>query len=273
MGRLQDKVCLITGAARGQGAVEARLFASEGARVWLTDVRDAEGRAVAEETGGEYRRLDVRDAGAWNALVAELLDAAGCIDVLVNNAGIFQAKRLVETEPEDFEAVMAVNCTGVYLGMRAVAPAMSEAGRGSIVNISSIAGLGGARSAFAYSASKWAVRGMTKSAAFELGRRGVRVNSIHPGMIETEMLHQVAGTPTAAECCGPCPSAGWARRRRSPASRSSSRATKVPTARAASSSSTAASPQSETGRPERVRSCSALRGNWQPMREIGSSPV
>ena len=193
MGRLQDKVCLITGAARGQGAVEARLFAREGARVWLTDVRDGEGRAVAEEAGGEYRRLDVRDAGAWGALVAELLDAAGCIDVLVNNAGIFQAKRLIETEPEDFEAVMAVNCTGVYLGMRAVAPAMSEAGRGSIVNISSIAGLGGARSAFAYSASKWAVRGMTKSAAFELGRRGVRVNSIHPGMIETEMLHQVAG--------------------------------------------------------------------------------
>ncbi len=193
MGRLQDKVCLITGAARGQGAVEARLFASEGARVWLTDVRDEEGRAVAEEIGGEYRPLDVRDAGAWEALVAEMLDAAECIDVLVNNAGIFQAKRLVETEPEDFEAVMAVNCTGVYLGMRAVAPAMSAAGRGSIVNISSIAGLGGARSAFAYSASKWTVRGMTKSAAFELGRSGVRVNSIHPGLIETEMLHQVAG--------------------------------------------------------------------------------
>ncbi|MDE0061956.1 MAG: SDR family oxidoreductase [Gammaproteobacteria bacterium] len=193
MGRLQDKVCLITGAARGQGAVEARLFASEGARVWLTDVRDGEGGAVAEEIGGEYRSLDVRDAGAWEALVAEMLDASKRIDVLVNNAGIFQAKRLIETDLKDFDAVMAVNCTGVFLGMRAVAPAMAEAGRGSIVNISSIAGLGGARSAFAYSASKWAVRGMTKSAAFELGRRGVRVNSIHPGMIETEMLHQVAG--------------------------------------------------------------------------------
>ena len=193
MGRLQDRVCLITGAARGQGAAEARLFASEGARVWLTDVRDGEGRAVAEEVSGEYRRLDVREASAWDALVAEVLEAAGGIDVLVNNAGVFQAKRLIETEPGDFGAVMAVNCTGVFLGMRAVAPAMSKAGRGSIVNVSSIAGLVGAPRAFAYGASKWAVRGMTKSAAFELGRSGIRVNSIHPGLIETEMLHQVAG--------------------------------------------------------------------------------
>ena len=193
MGRLEDKVCLITGAARGQGAVEARLFAAEGGTVWLTDVRDAEGRAVAEEIGGEYRRLDVRDAVAWDALVAEILDAAGRIDVLVNNAGIFRPNRLIETEPGEFETTMAVNCTGAFLGMRAVAPAMSEAGRGSIVNISSIAGLRGVRSAFAYSASKWAVRGMTRSAALELGRSGVRVNSIHPGMIETEMLRELAG--------------------------------------------------------------------------------
>ena len=193
MGRLEDKVCLITGAARGQGAVEARLFAAEGGTVWLTDVRDEEGRALAAETGGEYRHLDVRDAGAWDFLVTEILDAGKGIDVLVNNAGIFQARRLLETEPEDFETVMAVNCTGVYLGMRAVAPAMSGAGGGSIVNISSVAGLAGAPRAFAYGASKWAVRGMTKSAAFELGRQGIRVNSIHPGLIETEMLHQVAG--------------------------------------------------------------------------------
>ncbi|MCY4565552.1 MAG: SDR family oxidoreductase [Gammaproteobacteria bacterium] len=193
MGRLEDKVCLITGAARGQGAVEARLFAAEGGTVWLTDVRDEEGRALAAEVGGEYRHLDVRDAVAWDSLVAEILDAGGRIDVLVNNAGIFQARRLLETEPEEFETVMAVNCTGVYLGMRAVAPAMGETGGGSIVNISSIAGLAGAPRAFAYGASKWAVRGMTKSAAYELGRQGIRVNSIHPGMIETEMLYQVAG--------------------------------------------------------------------------------
>ena len=193
MGRLQDKVCLITGAARGQGAAEARLFAAEGARVWLTDVRDAEGGALASEIGGEYRHLDVSGARAWESVVAEVVDASGRIDVLVNNAAIFHAKRLCETGPEDFEAVMAVNCTGVFLGMRAVAPVMIEAGRGSIVNISSIAGLVGARSAFAYSASKWAVRGMTKSAALDLGRRGIRVNSIYPGFIETDMLHQVSG--------------------------------------------------------------------------------
>ena len=193
MGRLENKVCLITGAARGQGAVEARLFAAEGGTVWLTDVRDEGGRALAAELGGEYRHLDVRDAAAWDSLVAEILDAGKRLDVLVNNAGIFQARRLLETEPEDFETVMAVNCTGVYLGMRAVAPAMSETGGGSIVNISSIAGLAGAPRAFAYGASKWAVRGMTKSAAYELGRQGIRVNSIHPGMIETEMLYQVAG--------------------------------------------------------------------------------
>lgn len=193
MGRLEDRVCLITGAARGMGAAEARLFAAEGGRVWLTDIRDREGRALAAEIGGEYRQLDVREAAAWDALVGEILDTTGRIDVLVNNAGIYQQGRVFETEPEDFEAVMAVNCTGVYLGMRAVAPAMREAGSGSIVNISSMAGLVAATGAFAYGASKWAVRGMTKTAAVELARCGIRVNSIHPGIIETEMLQQLPG--------------------------------------------------------------------------------
>ena len=193
MGRLQDKVCLVTGAARGQGAAEARLFAAEDARVWLTDVLDAEGQSLAAEIGGEYRHLDVRDADAWEALMSELLKASGRIDALINNAGIFRTGRLFEIEPQDFQAVMDVNCTGVFLGMRAVAPAMREAGQGAIVNISSVAGLGAAPGAFAYGTSKWAVRGMTKTAAVELGRRGIRVNSIHPGLIETEMLQQVPG--------------------------------------------------------------------------------
>ena len=193
MGRLDGKVCLITGASKGQGAAAARLFAEEGAQVWLADLLDETGAALAAEIGGAYRHLDIRDAGAWESVVAEILRTAGRTDVLVNDAGVFLARRLLETEPEDFEAVMAVNCTGVFLGMRAVAPAMSDAGRGSIINISSIAGLVGAFNAFAYGASKWAVRGMTKSAALDLGRRGIRVNSVHPGFIETDMLQQIPG--------------------------------------------------------------------------------
>ena len=193
MGRLQDKVCLITGAARGQGAAEAKLFAAEGAQVWLTDVLDAEGQALAAEVGGEYRHLDVREADVWEALASEITGASGRIDALINNAGVFRTGRLFEIGPEEFQTVMDVNCTGVFLGMRAVAPAMQEASQGAIVNISSIAGLGAAHGAFAYGASKWAVRGMTKTAAVELGRHGIRVNSIHPGLIETEMLHQVPG--------------------------------------------------------------------------------
>ncbi len=193
MKRLQDKVCLITGAARGQGAAEARLFTEEGATVWLADVRDAEGGALAAEIRAQYRRLDVRDADAWEALVSEILDAHRRLDVLINNAGIFRTGRLWEISPKDFQEVMDVNCTGVFLGMRAVAPAMGAAGGGAIVNISSIAGLAAAPGAFAYGTAKWAVRGMTKTAAVEFARRGVRVNSIHPGLIETEMLHQVPG--------------------------------------------------------------------------------
>lgn len=193
MKRLQDKICLITGAARGQGAAEARLFTEEGATVWLADVRDAQGDALAAEIRAQYRPLDVRDADAWDSLVSEIQDTHGRLDVLINNAGIFRTGRLWEISPQDFQEVMDVNCTGVFLGMRAVAPAMQAAGGGAIVNISSIAGLAAAPGAFAYGTAKWAVRGMTKTAAVEFARRGVRVNSIHPGLIETEMLHQVPG--------------------------------------------------------------------------------
>lgn len=193
MGRLDNKVCLITGAARGQGAAEARLFAAEGGTVWLTDVLDADGTAVAEEIGGTYRHLDVRDESAWGDLVGEMVDAHGRIDVLINNAGIFASGRHFETDVADFQRVMDVNCLGVFLGMRAVSPIMREQGSGSIVNISSLAGLTGGIGAFAYTTSKWAVRGMTKAAAAENGRRNVRVNSIHPGLINTDMLQQLPG--------------------------------------------------------------------------------
>ena len=193
MGRLDGKVCLITGAARGQGAAEARLFAAEGGTVWLTDVLDAEGAALADEIGAAYRHLDVRDESAWAVLVAEMVQAAGRVDVLVNNAGIFATGRHFEIDAAEFQRVMDVNCLGVFLGMRAVSPVMREQGSGSIVNISSLAGLTGAAGAFAYGTSKWAVRGMTKAAAVENGRRNVRVNSIHPGLIDTDMLQQLPG--------------------------------------------------------------------------------
>lgn len=191
MGRLDGKICLITGAARGQGAEEARLFASEGATVWLTDVLDELGLATASDIGGTYRHLDVRSETEWSALVAEILGRDARIDVLVNNAGIFRSNRMRDTSLEEFRTVMDVNCVGVFLGMRAVAPSMREAGSGSIVNISSLAGMQAAAGAFAYGTSKWAVRGMTKSAAVELARHAVRVNSIHPGLIETDMLGQI----------------------------------------------------------------------------------
>ncbi len=195
MGRLDEKVCLITGAARGQGAVEAKLFAEEGATVWLTDVLDEDGTAMAEAAGGTYRHLDVRNEDEWSALIDEIVRRDGRIDVLVNNAGIFRSDKMLDTSVEDFRNVMSVNCLGVFLGMRTVAGPMREAGAGSIVNISSLAGLQAASGAFAYGTSKWAVRGMTKTAAVELARRGVRVNSIHPGLIETDMLDQLHVEP------------------------------------------------------------------------------
>ncbi len=193
MGRLDGKVCLITGAARGQGAAEARLFAAEGGKVWLADVLDGEGAALAEEIGADYRHLDVRDESAWAGLVQEMVQTSGRVDVLINNAGIFATGRHFEIDAAEFQRIMDVNCLGVFLGMRAVSPVMRDQGSGSIVNISSLAGMSGAAGAFAYGTSKWAVRGMTKAAAVENGRRNVRVNSIHPGLIDTDMLQQLPG--------------------------------------------------------------------------------
>ena len=200
MGRLEGKVCVITGGARGQGAAEARLFAAQGASVWITDVLDDEGEALAQDIGARYRHLDVREEQAWADLVDEVVTADERIDVLVNNAGIFRGSRLVHTSTEEFNQVMDINCTGVFLGMRAVAPVMIQHGAGSIVNISSLAGMRGSMGAIAYGASKWAVRGMTKTAAVELARKGVRVNSIHPGLIETPMADELGvGTDRIAQ--------------------------------------------------------------------------
>lgn len=191
MGRLADKVCLITGGARGQGAAEGALFSAEGAAVWLADVLDEQGSATAGTIGCEYRHLDVRQEEEWLSLVDEITTVSGQIDVLINNAGIFRANKLIDTPKEEFELVMDINCTGVFLGLKVVGRHMREQGSGSIINISSVAGMTGTPGAIAYGASKWAVRGMTKTAAVELARHGVRVNSIHPGVIETDMLDDI----------------------------------------------------------------------------------
>jgi 3alpha(or 20beta)-hydroxysteroid dehydrogenase len=189
MGRLDGKVTIITGAARGQGAEEARLFAAEGASVVLTDVLDDAGRRTAADIErAQYLHLDVRSEAEWQATVDAVIAQHGQIDVLVNNAGVDLAKRFELTTLEDFERVVAINQTGVFLGMRTVARALIAAHRcGSIVNVSSVAGMEGVKGRAAYGSTKWAVRGMTKIGALEWGEHGIRVNSIHPGIIETPM--------------------------------------------------------------------------------------
>ena len=189
MGRLDGKVALISGAARGMGQAEARLFASEGAKVAICDVIDGEGKAVAEEIGSSalYQHLDVTSEDEWAEAVAATTAAFGKLDVLVNNAGIAEYAPLAEMTLDSYRRVTEVNQTGVFLGMRAVVEPLTAAGGGSILNISSIDGMMGMDNLMSYVASKWAVRGMTKAAARELGPRGIRVNSIHPGFILTEM--------------------------------------------------------------------------------------
>ncbi|MEM9517561.1 MAG: glucose 1-dehydrogenase [Actinomycetota bacterium] len=189
MGRLDGKVALVTGGARGQGAAEARRFVAEGAMVYLTDVLDEEGQATADELGdaATFLHQDVTSEDEWTALAEGIVEAQGHIDVLVNNAGVFQMAPLLGTSLDDWNRIIAINQTGVFLGMREVGRKMRDRGAGSIINISSIAGLSGAAMAHAYAATKWAVRGMTKSAATEFAPDGVRVNSVHPGIIDTPM--------------------------------------------------------------------------------------
>ncbi len=191
MGKLDGKVALITGAARGQGEAEARLFVEEGARIVMADVLDGEGQVVAKDLGdaARYCHLDVTSEVGWTAAVDIATSEFGRLDILVNNAGILRLAPLVSTTIDDYMAVINVNQVGVFLGMRAVIPAMAANRSGSIVNISSIDGLIGMAGSVAYVASKFAVRGMTKVAALELGPLGIRVNSIHPGGVDTPMIH------------------------------------------------------------------------------------
>jgi len=194
-GRIAGKVALITGGARGQGRQEAQRFAAEGATVYITDVLDDVGAAAATELGDAvtYLHHDVTSEADWAAVIAGIVEAHGRIDVLVNNAGIFSMTPALDTTLDAWNQMIAINQTGVFLGIRDVGRQMCEQGSGSIINISSIAGLAGVGGAHAYAASKWAVRGMSKSAALEFAGRGVRVNSVHPGIIDTDMLREFGG--------------------------------------------------------------------------------
>ncbi len=189
MKRLDGKVILISGGARGQGAAEARLCVAEGARVVIGDLLEADGQKLAAELGSAavFLRQDVTKEADWDAAV-KAAEALGGLHGLVNTAGIYQPAPLMQTSTELFERHMRINQLGCFLGMKAVVPAMERAGAGSIVNISSVAGLRGSPGAIAYSSTKWALRGMTKAAAADLAPKGIRVNSVHPGPIDTEML-------------------------------------------------------------------------------------
>src|SRR5713101_4872343 len=202
MGRLDGKVALITGGARGMGKSHVRHFVAEGARVVFGDVLDDRGAAVAAGLGEKscrYVHHDVTSEADWAAAVATALDAFGRLDVLVNNAGVLKFATIADMPLADFRRILEVNAVGCWLGMKAVIEPMTTAGGGSIVNISSIEGFTGAAGLSAYSASKFAVRGMTKAAAQELGQFGIRVNSVHPGGVLTSMVLEAAQTRTAGE--------------------------------------------------------------------------
>ncbi|HEX2174869.1 MAG TPA: glucose 1-dehydrogenase [Nocardioidaceae bacterium] len=195
MGRLDGKVALVTGSARGQGAAVAQRFVDEGARVVVADVLDDVGKETASALGDSayFRHLDVSDEHEWASAVEEAAATFGRLDVLVNNAGVLHFAAIADQTVEDFWRVVSVNQLGCFLGMRTVASVMTAQGGGSIVNVSSIEGLAGAPFLIAYNSTKFAIRGMTKTAALELGASGIRVNSVHPGLIDTGMTRAAAG--------------------------------------------------------------------------------
>lgn len=204
MARLDGKVAIVTGGAQGQGAAISEAFVAEGARVVIADVADEPGALLAKEIeqrhpGAAYfRHHDVSDEASWTELVGEVNERFGPVGVLANNAGILRFGEIAAGDLADVELMWRVNQMGVFLGMRAVVPTMQENGGGSIINASSVEGLAGMAGCAGYAATKWAIRGMTKCAAMELGPRGIRVNSVHPGMIDTPMT-RVHGGDAAME--------------------------------------------------------------------------
>ena len=198
--RLEGKVALISGGARGQGATEGQLFVDEGAKVVLADILDVEGEATAaqiREHGGDasYIHLDVTSEDDWRAAIEFTLQTYGRLDILVNNAAIYRRTPIVDTEVEEWRQIMEINSTGVFLGTKHAIPAMRRSGSGSIINISSTAGLVGSGRGSAYGASKGSVRLFTKYTAIQHATENIRANSIHPGPIDTEMIADNIGTP------------------------------------------------------------------------------
>lgn len=188
MNRLENKVALVTGGARGLGAATVRLMAAEGAKVVFGDVLDAEGEALAKDIGDDvvFLHMDVTEQADWDAAI-ERAQAFGPLNILVNNAAVVHMAALTETTDEDYLRVFKINQFGTFIGMRSVVEPMKAAGVGSIINVSSIDGLHSSAGLSAYSSTKWAVRGLTKNAAIELGQYGIRVNSVHPGGMYTAM--------------------------------------------------------------------------------------
>ena len=198
--RLEGKVALISGGARGQGATEGQLFVDEGAKVVLADILDVEGEAAAaqiRENGGDasYVHLDVASEDDWRSAVEFTLQTYGRLDILINNAAIYKRTPIVDTDVEEWRQIMEVNSTGVFLGTKHAIPAMQRSGGGSIINISSTAGLVGSGRGSAYGASKGSVRLFTKYTAIQHALDGIRANSIHPGPIDTEMIADNLATP------------------------------------------------------------------------------
>lgn len=197
--RLENKVALITGGARGQGATEARLFAKEGAAVVIADILEGLGKQVEAEINeangrAMFMRLDVSSEDDWRRIIQETVDVFGKIDILINNAAIYQRVPIEDTTLEDWNKIMDVNSTGVFLGTKHTIPAMRKSGGGSIINLSSTAGLVGSPRGSAYGASKGSVRLFTKYTAIQHAADGIRANSIHPGPIDTEMIAETLGT-------------------------------------------------------------------------------
>jgi 3alpha(or 20beta)-hydroxysteroid dehydrogenase len=194
MARFDNKIILVSGGARGQGAAESRLLVQQGAKVVIADVLEKEGIELAKQLGSsaKFVRTDVTNEADW-ARAVQTAEGFGGLHGLVNNAAIYQPKRMLETDMDLWDRHIRINQTGCFLGMKAVVGAMQRSGGGSIVNISSGAGLRGSPRAFAYSTTKWALRGMTKAASMDLARYKIRVNSVHPGPIETDMLTEWTG--------------------------------------------------------------------------------
>ncbi|MDK2812216.1 MAG: cyclopentanol dehydrogenase [Petrotoga sp.] len=195
-GRLEGKVAIITGAARGMGRAEAELFAKEGAKVVVADILEKEAKEVADKINKDgYEamavKLDVTKADEWKKVVDQVTEKWGKVDVLVNNAGIFPRSGVEDASEEEWDRVMNVNAKSQFLGIKYVLPAMKKAGKGSIINISSVAGIIGTGMAVAYHASKGASRLLTKTVAVELAKYNIRVNSVHPGVIRTDMTKDI----------------------------------------------------------------------------------